>query len=202
MGYGDELRAYYEEEARLELRQPLQGRRVERRDQYVRQLHNEGAASVVDFGAGPGGDVQGFVDAGLRCVGIDLAVGNARIAASAGLTVVPASLALPPLRDGVFDAGWSMSTIMHLPDEAVPPAISAMAATLRSAAPLLIGMWGTPEAELHIDYSTIDDYHRSFYLRTPTRNRELLAGLTPAAEVEVWDIGPDNWHYQVHQLRT
>lgn len=109
------LRAYYEEEARLRLRKPVTGRRVELRDEFLTLLRAEGRRSVVDFGAGPGRDGEALVIEGLDYVGLDLANANGVLAAERGITVVQGSVDAPPIRAESFDAGWSMSTLMHIP---------------------------------------------------------------------------------------
>lgn len=106
------LRAYYEEEARLRLRKPVTGRRVELRDEFLTPLRAERRRSVVDFGAGPGRDGEAFVTAGLDFVGLDLAHANGVLAAERGITVVQGPVDAPPCRAEFFDAGWSISTLM------------------------------------------------------------------------------------------
>ncbi|MFT5531457.1 MAG: hypothetical protein ACI91O_001481 [Candidatus Poriferisodalaceae bacterium] len=63
----------------------LKGRRVELRDAFIELLQREGRSSVLDLGAGPSGDGQGFIDGGVRYVGIDLAHGNGVLAAESGI---------------------------------------------------------------------------------------------------------------------
>lgn len=202
MDFQADLKAYYEEEARQRWRGPLKGRRLELRTSFLQMLGGEGRQSVVDFGCGPGGDAAGFIDAGFDYVGIDLAVGNARLAAEQEITVVPASIAAPPLRAGSFDVGWSMSTIMHIPEPGVGAAITAMASVLRPGSPFLIGLWGGTQGN-HIDDTKQPGQRRLFSLRSPERNRELLAAAGTIERDEVWDAaGPDDWNYQVFQLRT
>jgi len=168
------LRAYYEEEARLRLRKPVTGRRVELRDEFLTLLRAERRRSVVDFGAGPGRDGEAFVAAGLDFVGLDLANANGVVAAERGVTVVQGSVDAPPLRADSFDVGWSMSTLMHIPEDNLAEALSAMTAPLRRGAPLFIGVWGGDQGDLISEFG-VAGHQRLFSLRPFGVNRRLFA---------------------------
>jgi len=195
-----DLRSYYEEEARLRLRQPPKGRRVEVREEFLSLLKREGRHSVLDFGAGPGGDGRAFIEAGHRFVGIDLAHGNGALAADAGVTVVQASVAAPPVRARSFDAGWSWSTLMHIPEYDVADTLRAMAVPLRLGAPLFVGLWGGDRRDMISDWG-IKGQRRPFSLRPSAVNQELLAVCGPVETVSTWDTGPAGWEYQLFQVR-
>ena len=194
-----DLRSYYEREADLGLRIGPKGWRIEIRDDFVRLLGVERRRSVVDFGAGPGVDLDGFSAADLRSVGIDLAHGNCALAASAGLTVVNGSIAAPPFRPRSFDAGWSMSVLMHVPEDRVESVLRAMAESLRPGAPLMIGIWGGDRRD------TIDEQiageRRLFSLRPHDRNRGLLESVGEIEHASVTAFGPDRWEYQTFLVR-
>ena len=196
-----DLRSYYEEEARLAARGPLRGRRLELRAQFVEQLVAEQRSSVIDFGAGPGRDAVGFHDAGISYVGLDLAHGNGVIAAQSDTIVMQASIDAPPLRQASFDAGWSMSTLMHVPDPDVPTALKALVAPLAPGAPMLFGLWGGTVGD-HIDERGLDGQRRLFSLRSLDRNRELFKSIGHVEREELWDVGDrSGWEYQVFLMR-
>ncbi len=200
-----DLRAYYEEEARLGTRSAVVGRRVKLRDEFIQRITGEGRSSVIDFGAGPGGDAPGFTEAGYTYVGLDLALGNCRRAAAAGNVVIQGSLTHPPFQTHSFDAGWSMSTLMHLPEIEVPDALGAMTKTLRPGAPLLIAVWGADSASAAADLTQsdgIEGCERLFSLRTFERNGELVSGAGSLEEATTWPVGPGGWQYQVFVLRV
>ena len=198
-GLGD-LRAYYEEEARRGLRRPPSGFRAEWCHEFAALLVEEERRSVLDFGAGPGSDAAPFLARGLEYVGVDLAVGNAVLAASRGSIVVPGSLLHPPVRPAAFDAGWSMSTLMHLPEVEVPAAITAMAACLGDGAPLFVGLWGGDRDDT-IDEQQIDGERRLFSLRPAEQNRALIAQAGEVEWMTVLDVGPPGWNYQAVRVR-
>jgi SAM-dependent methyltransferase len=195
------LRAYYEEEARRRLRKPLTGRRVELREAFVSLLRTERRRSVVDFGAGPGRDVEAFVEAGFDVVGLDLAHANGVLAAERDVTVVQGSVGAPPFRPRCFDAGWSMSTLMHFTDREVPGVLSAMATSLRVGAPLDVGLWGGDHGDV-ISEVGIAGHQRLFSLRPVAVNHQLMASCAVVERTSTWDLGDDEWQYQVFRLRV
>lgn len=195
-----DVRSYYEEEARLGLRRLLKGRRVELRNEFLLLLEREGHRSVLDLGAGPGHDGQGFVEAGIRFIGVDIAHGNCLLAAEADITVVQGSIAAPPFRPQSFDAGWSMSTLMHVPEDQAVEALADMTTPLREGAPFVVGLWGGERRDV-IDGSKIEGRQRLFSLRPLTRNRELLEACGSVEHTLTWNVGPDDWEYQVFRIR-
>lgn len=196
-----DLRSYYEHEADLGTRTELRGFRVGLRDEYVELLRAERRRSVLDLGSGPGLDGQAFAEAGFRFSGLDLAHGNGVLAAQTGITVVQGSIGDPPFRRGSFDAGWSMSTFMHIPASTAASVAASMVGPLRSGAPLMIGLWGgTPRDE--IDDAKIEGERRLFSLRSVDQNRQLLGAGGDVELRSTWDAGPDGWEYQVFLIRV
>ena len=195
------LRDYYDEEARLRLRKPVTGRRVELRDEFVALLDAEKRRSVVDFGAGPGRDGEAFIVAGLDFVGLDRAHANAVLASERSVNVVQGSIDAPPFRHGSFDAGWSMSTLMHVAGADVAETLTAMTTSLTPGAPLLVGVWGGDQGDIIGEFG-LDGHQRFFSLRPFDVNLRLLAACGEVENATTWDFGPDEWQYQVFQLRT
>jgi len=196
-----DLRSYYEREAELGTRTELRGRRIELRDEFIVLLREERCRSLLDLGSGPGLDGAVFVEAGLRYAGLDLAQGNGVLAAGAGLSVVQGSIARPPFRPAAFDAGWSMSTFMHVPADEAATVAAGMVGPLRPGAPLLVGLWGgTPRDE--IDDTKIEGERRLFSLRSVEHNRQLLAAGGATEHRSTWEVGPDGWEYQVFLVRV
>lgn len=197
-----DLRDYYEKEAARGLRVGPRDRRVELRTAFVALLQGEGRDTVIDFGAGPGLDGAGFEAADIAYVGLDLAHGNGRLAAADGRFVLQGSITTVPIAPGTFDAGWSMSTLMHLDDTDATLAVEQMCAALRPGAPFLLGMWGR-EDEGDVFYSeAIPDATRPFHLRSFVRNDALLAAHATIEHAEQWDVAEAPWDYHVFRLRT
>lgn len=195
-----DLRAYYEREAAMGTRTSLRGGRLELRREFIDLVRVDGRGSVVDFGAGPGLDGEAFVEAGLRFVGIDLAVGNGVLARERGVLVVAGSIDAPPIRSRSFDAGWSMSTLMHLDAASARLALVAIADVLEVGSPLLVGMWGGP-GRFESETSDVVGGRRPFHLRPVDENRTILSEIGRTELRGVWDTGPDGWEYQVFLTR-
>ena len=198
MSYRSELRSYYEAEAAQRLRGPLHGLRLEWRAAFIDGLRDEQRTSVVDFGAGPGRDVAAFNDAGLEAIGLDLAVGNARLAHEAGMHVVPADVARPPVRPRTFEAAWSMSTLMHLADDETLDALGAMGHTTVPGSPMVVGVWGGDDV-LRFD-AAIEGERRPFYRRSVSSNQTLFSQVATVESVEEFDLGSSG--YQLFHLRS
>ncbi len=193
-----DLREYYEAEAHHRLRGALRGPRLGWRADFIELLRAEHRTSVADFGAGPGHDVAGFREAGLAAIGFDLAVGNARLAKEDGCIVVPADINQPPVRAGSFEAVWSMSTLMHLPDEMALTALRSIAATTMPGSPLVIGVWGGAD-EFTFD-EEIAGQRRPFYRRSVATNRAIFSACATVTGVDEYDMGTSG--YQVFALRS
>jgi SAM-dependent methyltransferase len=196
-----DLQDYYETEAILRNRRPLRGKRVELQDVYLKLLHTEERVSILDFGAGPGRDLRAFQAAGYRCVGIDLAHGNARLAAETGLTVVPGSITALPLRSSSFDAGWCMSTLMHLDEDALVEALAEIVRVLTPSSPFVAGVWGR-ETEATVVGTDLPGKRRPFHLRSFERNQRLLTEWTTLEGAERWNAASGDWDYHVFWLRA
>ncbi len=198
----EETRDYYENEARRRARPPLRRNRLELRQAFVELLREEGRRSVIDIGAGPGRDGEAFRDAGHRFVGIDLAGGNARLAAERGVDVLQASLLALPIRDASFDAGWTLSTLMHLDAASMARGVDEMVRVLRPGSPLLVGLWGREEEGLVIDEHDLPGRRRPFHLRSVEHNRRLLTDRAELEESSRWERASGELDYQVFRLRV
>ncbi len=196
-----DLRAYYEREAELGRRGPVRANRARALTEFVSLLLKEGRRTVLDHGSGPATDAGGFVEAGIAFVGVDLAVGNARLAADRGFAVVAGSMAAPPFRPRSFDAGWSMSTFMHVPEAQAAEVARGMVGPLQVGAPLMVGLWGGPRRD-EIDTTELEGEQRLFSLRTTELNGELLSSAGGTEHLETWDVGPDGWEYQLFLVRA
>ncbi len=196
-----DLRAYYDHEATTQRRTTPAGRRADLARHFARLVATEGRSTVLDIGAGPGSDAAAFTRSGLVYVGVDLSSANASLARRRGHDVVAASLFDLPFAPDTFDAGWSMSTLMHVPTVDFDDALQAVIAPFRPGAPLTIGMWGGPEREFD---SEPDDHgrRRFFSLRPAVRNQELLGRRATVVDFDTWPHDATGWEYHVAFVRT
>lgn len=196
-----DLQSYYEREAALGSRGPVGSNRHRARSEFIELLQREGRTHIVDFGSGPGHDLEGFAAAGITGVGIDLAIGNARLAVGRRVHVVCGSIMAPPFAPNSFAAGWSMSTFMHVPEAQAADVASAMAVAIEPGGPLMVGLWGGPRRD-EIDADRIEGERRLFSMRTLEHNAELLRSAGAIEHEEIWDVGPDGWEYHLFRIRV
>jgi SAM-dependent methyltransferase len=118
-----------------------------------------------------------------------------------GLYGVCGSLYDPPFADATFDAVWTMSTFVHVPDDRVDEALASVVALAKPGAPVAIGTWGGFDREGVHEFGEIRPY-RFFSLRTHER---WVATLARHASVETFDTRrPDpkiDWEYQFAIVR-
>ena len=196
-----DLRSYYEREAALDLRRSRTGMRVDLHADFVELLRHEGRSRLLELGCGPGHDAAGFLEAGIDAVGLDLAVGNATLGAERGVRIVAGSIAAPPFNLDSFDAGWSMSTLMHVPESEVEVVVTRMVRPLRAGAPLMVGLWGGERRD-EIDTTRLPGERRLFSLRPFERNAELLSAAGSIGTSEIRGTSPEGWEYHTFLIRV
>jgi SAM-dependent methyltransferase len=197
-----DLVAYYDAEVRERADRPLPSDRLAQRDAFVAQLKDEGLERVLEIGSGPGRDGEAFVAAGLTYTGVDLAPESVNACRAVGLDAHVASVLELPFEDAAFDAGWTMSTLLHIANEDLPAALAEIVRVLRPGSPLAIGLWGD---ELVREHSWDDDRDfgppRFFSIRTDDVLREELAKHATIEQWTTWEVGGP-MHYQWVLLRT
>lgn len=178
-----DLARYYDQEAAARAERDIDPRRVAVRDWFIGSLPR--GASTLEVGIGPGRDAAAFVDAGVSVCGVDLSVAHAVLAARAGASPVVASVRALPFARASFDALWSMSTLMHVPNAAIAAALSEVRRVLRPGAPAAIGVWGGTNVETRHDNDAYDP-PRLFSRRSDRRWRDLLSIIGVVREFEHW----------------
>jgi SAM-dependent methyltransferase len=191
-----DLIAYYTNEVEARVGRDLPDARVARRTAYLGRLESEGRRSVLEIGCGPGRDGRAITDAGFAYVGVDLAPASVEACRSLGLQAEVASVLELPFEDETFDAGWTMSTLLHVADDDVDQALSEIVRVLRPGAPLAIGLWGsaTGGEQVWQDESGFGP-GRFFSIRTDDVLRETLQRHGTVDEFQTWD-DDRSMHYQ------
>lgn len=149
-----DLIEYYGNEVRARAERDLPDKRVARRTAYLQQVDREGRRSLLEIGCGPGRDAQAIVSAGFGYTGVDLAPASVDVCRSHGLDARVASVLALPFDDATFDAGWTMSTLLHIADDDLDQALSEIIRVLRPGAPLAIGLWGDTTAREQVGKTT------------------------------------------------
>ena len=197
-----DLVAYYDAEVRERGDRPLPPHRLDRRDAFLSQLKEEGLKSVLEIGSGPGRDGEAFVAAGLTYTGVDLAPESVNACRALGLDAHVASVLQLPFEDAAFDAGWTMSTLLHVANEDLSAALAEIVRVLRPGSPLAIGLWGdTAERETSWDDDRDFGPPRFFSIRTDDALREELQKHATIENWLTWESA-DPMHYQWALLRT
>jgi SAM-dependent methyltransferase len=197
-----DLVAYYDNEVRDRVDRSLPTQRVAQRVAYLELLERERIQSILEIGSGPGRDGDAFAAAGLAYTGVDLAPASVAACRSRGLDAQVASVLDLPFDDCSFEAGWTMSTLLHIADEDLDAALAEIVRVLRPESPLAIGLWGdqTGGERLWRDGTDFGP-PRFFSIRT---DEALLAAVRRHGTVEQWLTwqGNDSMHYQWAVLRT
>lgn len=192
-----QLRSYYEVEADRRLRPRHGARRRHICETFAQQIATD-SRRVIDVGAGPATDSEAFTSRRVDYVGVDLAFGNARLAAGAGRTVIPASLFHLPFPRSTFSAGWSMSTFQHVPDERIDDALAEFVRVLTPGAPVAIGLWGGRDEVIDSASSTSGiQLPRHYTLRTHQRIRSILGRHLDVQSEDTFLADVDDWEYHV-----
>jgi SAM-dependent methyltransferase len=176
--------------------------RIGFRERFIDLLLTESRASLIEFGAGAGHDAVGFSSAGLSVVAMDLSPENVANCRAKGIEAQVGDFYDLDLPDGAFEAGWAMSTLLHVPDSHIDRVLNEIIRVLKPGAPLAIGLWGGIDHEgIHEDDWA--DPKRFFSRRTDARLQEILErhGNVEIFETAMHDEGP-NEHYQWCVVRT
>jgi SAM-dependent methyltransferase len=96
--------------------------------------------SVLEVGCGAGHDGR-LIRAGLAYTGVDLSAVGVGLCAGLSLHAVQASAINLPFRNRSFDAGWTMSTLMHLPGNDINVALNELGRVIRPGGLLEVGVW-------------------------------------------------------------
>lgn len=193
------LAAYYEQEASDRATRPIDPRRVDARTRFITRLDGR-RPRILEVGVGPGRDAVSFLAEGIPVVGVDLAVEHAQRASSTGAQAVVATVRRLPFGNSAFGALWTMSTLMHVPNEAIADALAELRRALAPGAVAAVGVWGGPDVEHHRGIDEIDT--RFFSLRSDERWRSLLSTLGSVEDFETWGRRRNDFWYQWAIVRT
>jgi SAM-dependent methyltransferase len=195
-----DLMAFYDQQADDRAGRDLQAERIERRSAFIAQIAGEGRRTVVEIGTGTGQDAMAFLSAGLDFVGVDLSIAHVRHATAQGVAAVQGSLYDVPFRQWHFEAGWTMSTLLHVPDSRFDEAMRSITSLLASGAVIAIGVWGGRDEEFTSEFDRIKP-PRFFSLRSDAKLRSLLSRFGTIEHFDTWPDVQSDWTYQFTVLR-
>lgn len=195
------LADYYDREGDSRLAAPVDRRRIDARTSFIELLDAEERTRLLEVGSGPGRDAKVFADAGIGVFAVDRSFGHVALATAQGLSTVQASAFALPFRPRSFDAAWTMSTLVHVPDERWDVALGALTATLRPGSPLAVGLWGGLDQEgWQPPRNGLPS--RFLSLRTHQRAQRMLARHGHLEYFQTWSDERSTWEYQYALLRT
>jgi SAM-dependent methyltransferase len=140
--------------------------------------------------------------AGLLVAGVDLSPEHVRHCRAAGVDAHVASVHRLPFADDAFDAGWTMSTLLHVPDADFDSAMREIRRVLRAGSPLAVGLWGGSDWEGSSVKDTIRP-PRFFSSRSDERIRNMLSRHGTIERFETWaPEASSSWWYQWCVLRV
>jgi SAM-dependent methyltransferase len=192
---------YYDREGAARIAMPMGDVRLDARARFIELLASEGRRSMLEVGSGPGRDATAFASAGFDVVGVDRSHGHARLCTTAGVPAIQATVLALPFAPATFDAGWTMSTLLHVPDDRWDVAMGSLVAALRPAAPLAIGLWGGSDEE-GWQPTRGDLPARFFSRRSHDRLQTMLARHATVETFETATAIEQGWEYQFAVLRT
>ncbi|QSB14065.1 methyltransferase domain-containing protein [Natronosporangium hydrolyticum] len=195
-----DLMAYYDQDATLRAERQVDPERAIRRAEFLDLLRAEGRRTLLEVGTGPGRDATVFAAAGIQVSGVDLAAEQVRLARRAGVDAYQATIWDMPFPPRCFEAGWSMSTLLHVPDSRFDAAIDAIVSKLLPGAPLAVGLWGGVDHEGASERDVITP-PRFFSRRSHDRLRRMLARAGAVERFVTWGESP-GWQYQWALVRV
>lgn len=197
-----DLAAYYDQDAQRRAGAQLDPERVGRRLEFTALLGREGRARLIEVGCGPGVDAEAFQEQGLSVTGVDLSLQHVMLCRAQGLDAHVASVQSLPFVDDAFDAAWTMSTLLHVPNAALGDALVELRRVLVAGAPLAIGLWSGDDTEGPSRFDV--DPPRFFSFRSDTRVRELLGQFGEIERFDTWETpgadGPATYQWCVLRL--
>ncbi|MGY1837943.1 MULTISPECIES: class I SAM-dependent methyltransferase [unclassified Modestobacter] len=182
------LAAWYDRDAARRNARPIDPERVRRRQEFTALLLAEGRQRVLEVGTGPGRDAVALTEAGLSVSGVDLSAEHVALCRAAGIDAHVAPVRALPFADASLDAGWTMSTLLHVPDAELDQALGEIRRVLRPGAPLAVGVWCGDDVEGPFTFHASDP-PRFFSLRSSGRLVELLSRHGEVERSETWRAG-------------
>lgn len=191
----DQLRTFYNRELRDRASRPLGDERERRLSSFIETCAAENLRRVIEVGCGAGRDGHA-IGAELAYTGVDLSPTGVQICRDLGLDAHVASAIRLPVPNDSFDAGWTMSTLMHLPDPGMEMALSELRRVIGAGGMLEIGVWGNTRGG-----EWTDPHGRYFRQRTDDELQTLLATVGHVTAFETWHWFEDGGHYQWARVR-
>lgn len=190
-----ELKAFYDRQAPARDLRARDPKRDEARQAFIASLVAAHRHSVLEIGCGTGADGLAFKAAGIHYTGVDLSEQNVRIARAKNLEAVVGSVRELPFASGTFSAGWTMSTLLHIPDQDLPDVLAETMRVLAEGAPLAVGLWSGDDEEVIVAHDDFEP-NRFYSRRRDDTVRRLFGEHGLVSGFTTWDRPGTGRHYQ------
>jgi SAM-dependent methyltransferase len=121
--------------------------KLDERAAFLDRLRVAEARSLLEIGAGTGQDSVFFQDAGLDVTAVDLSPEMVRKCRDKGLSAAVRDVKHLDFPEESFDAVFTLNCLLHVPNDDLPEALSAIRAVLRPGGLVFVGLWGGESAE-------------------------------------------------------
>ncbi|MFW2382336.1 MAG: class I SAM-dependent methyltransferase [Acidimicrobiales bacterium] len=196
-----DLARFYDQQAPVREARAVPTERQRDRDLFAGVLMDENRSVLVDVGAGAGHDGAALRQNGFTVVAVDLSTASSKLCRAKGLFALAGSGRDLPLHDHSFDAAYSMSTLLHMPDVVFKRAMEEMVRVVRPGSPVAIGVWGGVDLETTQRDDTFEP-RRQYWYRSDEALQSLLTPHGAIEQFHTWESSLDDLHYQFCILRT
>lgn len=195
-----DLIAFYDQQApRREKRRP-EDARIAALGDFLGLLDGESRTSVLEVGAGAGHDAA-MILGSRRIVALDLSWQNARLCRAKGIAAIVGSGLHLPFVSGAFDALWTMSTLLHVPNDRIGQLMSELARVVQPRSPIAVGVWGGDDREEIFADDELEP-KRYYCFRSDRTLQQLCAPHGTVESFRTWTSDTSEQHYQYLILRT
>ena len=158
------------------------------RDAFLARLLNVGATRLLEVGAGTGQDALYFRDNGLDVVATDLTPEMVGRCVEKGLEAHVRDVMDLGFADASFDAVWTINCLLHVPTEALPPALAEIARVVRPGGLLYLGVYSTQPPFEGLDTDDTHEPQRFFAFRTDDVMLDAVSERFDVVDFHTFDI--------------
>jgi SAM-dependent methyltransferase len=117
------------------------------RGHFLALLQQEQKVSLLELGAGPGGDSLFFAKQGLDVCCTDFSPEMVAICRQKGLRAQVVDFMQLPFARATFDAVYALNSLLHLPKKAMPAALRGISVVMKPGGLFFLGLYGGYESE-------------------------------------------------------
>ena len=176
--------------------------KVDERRRFLDLLKSQGAATLLEVGAGTGQDSLFFQEQGLRVLCTDLSPDMVERCQAKGLDARVADfldLGVPPAS---FDAVYALNCLLHVPSPDLARVLEAIGSVLVPGGLLYVGTWGGTDEEgpMRVDRNPVP---RFFAFRSDQRMSQALAEHFEIVSFRTFDVGGNHFQsFMLHRPAT